>query len=118
MVPPQAPTKASSEHQVRRAAGLGVAQPGRRAAAQGGGYRGGGAVEKVAELMKLAIIITKDISSFFKDLHQWYHFVNIVLKPEAMEEGCQKRKAATSAAHKRCHEGTRGTAVCTQRNPR
>jgi hypothetical protein len=33
-------------------------------------------VEKVAELVKLAIIITKDISSFFKDLRQWYRFVN------------------------------------------
>jgi hypothetical protein len=38
------------------------------------------AVEKVAELVKLAIIVTKDISSFFKDLREWCCFVNGALK--------------------------------------
>jgi hypothetical protein len=37
-------------------------------------------VKKVVELVKLAIIVAKDISSFFKDLHQWYRFVNGPLK--------------------------------------
>jgi hypothetical protein len=37
-------------------------------------------VKKVAELVKLAIIITKDISNFFKDLRQWYRFVFGALK--------------------------------------
>jgi hypothetical protein len=36
--------------------------------------------KKVAELLKLAIIVTKDISSFFKDLRQWHRFVNGALK--------------------------------------
>jgi hypothetical protein len=38
------------------------------------------AVEKMAELLKLAIIVTKDISGFFKDLREWYCFVNGALK--------------------------------------
>jgi len=38
------------------------------------------AVEKVAELVKLAIIVTKDISSLFKDLREWCCFVNGALK--------------------------------------
>jgi hypothetical protein len=37
-------------------------------------------VKKVVELVKLAIIVAKDISSFFKDLRQWYHFVSGALK--------------------------------------
>jgi hypothetical protein len=37
-------------------------------------------VKKVLELVKLAIIVAKDISSAFKDLRQWYHFVNGALK--------------------------------------
>jgi hypothetical protein len=37
-------------------------------------------MKKVVELVKLAIIVAKDISSFFKDLHQWYYFVHGALK--------------------------------------
>jgi hypothetical protein len=47
------------------------------------------AIEKVAELVKLGIIVTKDIGSFLKDLRQWYRFVNRALQ--------QWKKSATNA---------------------
>jgi hypothetical protein len=48
-------------------------------------------VKKVVELVKLAIIVTKDISSFLKDLNQWYYFVNGALQ--------QRKKGAKNIKH-------------------
>jgi hypothetical protein len=64
------------------------------------------AVEKVAELVKLAIIITKDMSSFFKDLRQWYRFVNGVMnqsKKGAKPTKQQLTKGAKEALEKLQH---------------